>query len=753
MRPFERFSPYEFEGIVGDLLGTDRAVTYERFRRGPDLGIDLRRYGADGELEVVQCKHYLGSSLSQLRGAARAEHKRLERLDPAPSSYWFVTSQQLSPQNKSALLEDLVPWIDRPDHILGANDLEALLDSHPEVERRHVKMWLPGGTALAALLRAGTYHRSRALVTDIELDLHLYVQTNALRDAREILHREGLCLVSGPPGIGKTTLARMLLAESIHDGWEPIEISHDVSEAWDVLDPEVRQVFYYDDFLGTTTLGELEKNEDRRLISLIEQISKSGNARFLLTTREYILQQASGLYETFRRADLPHRRFLLTLEGYSRFDRALILHNHLYHSSLAPSVLEGIGDEQRYERIIDHRNFNPRLIELIVGQAIAGRELKDGEEFVARAEAVLENPTELWRTAFERQLDPAQQGILLVLLSMPSQAQLGDLETAHASYCRQQGIPVRTGLFADCLRVADDTFTSSSRPEDQILITFANPSIEDFVRSQLTPGLIESLLRSSSFFEQFQQVMRLADQADAPIDRGLVTATAIRLFDSETAEWIIHRHWDDRETRERYRRGPEIRLSHLIDLVRHGQATEELIPWVERQLESMVGVWATGDGDAWRLVDLATKLVVDEPPRAPTGWKSAIKTALINGAVQPELYRELVSYRELCPEAFTSADWSDVQSSFMSEAHDDLKWNASEFSSEDVVDEYLLAAEELGLELDSRLVNAAREEISQRIADREPDDEYDPDLWRDRVRDRESEAAEIDDLFRRLARD
>lgn len=753
MRPFERLSPYEFESIVGDLLATDRAVTYERFRRGPDLGIDLRRYDAKGDLEVVQCKHYLGSSFSQLRVAARAECHRLERLDPGPSLYWFVTSQQLSPKNKSTLLEDLEPWIDRPDHVLGANDLEALLDSHPEVERRHVKMWLPGGTALAALLRAGTYHRSRALITEIEADLRLYVQTNSLRDAREIMHREGVCLVSGPPGIGKTTLARMLLAESMHDGWEPIEISHDVSEAWEVLDPEVQQVFYYDDFLGTTTLGELEKNEDRRLISLIEHISKSGTSRFLLTTREYILQQATGLYETFRRADLPHRRFMLTLDRYSRFERALIVHNHLYHSSLAPPVLEGIADGNRYERIIDHRNFNPRLIALIVEQATAGEEPKDGEAFVAGAQAVLDNPAELWRTAFERQLDPAQQGLLLNLLFMPHEAQLGDLETAYASYCRELGVSARAGLFADCLRVLDDTFTRSSRPEDQVLITFANPSIEEFIRSRLTPGLIESLLQSACFFEQFRQLMRLAEQIDATIERALVTATAIRLFDSETADWIVHRKLDGRQTRERYRRGQEIRLSYLIDLVRDGKATDKLIPWVEAQLASMVDAWAGGKGDAWRLVQLAAKLVVDQPPHAPNGWKGAVKTALINGAVQPELYREIASYRDICPEAFTDSDWDDIRSRFVSEAHDDLRWNSSEFDSDSIIDEYVLAAEELDVELDPELVEAARDEVSQRIADRDSDEEYDPEIWRDRVRDRESEAEEIDDLFRRLVRE
>jgi len=113
-----------------------------------------------------------------------------------------------------------------------------------------VKLWLTGTTQLATLLHAGTYNRSRSLAEDILADLPRYVQSAAFPKARKLLRSERVCVIAGQPGIGKTTLARLLLADAALDNYEPIEVSSDIEEAWSVHDPDELQVFLYDDFLG-----------------------------------------------------------------------------------------------------------------------------------------------------------------------------------------------------------------------------------------------------------------------------------------------------------------------------------------------------------------------------------------------------------------------------------------------------------------------------------------------------------------------
>jgi hypothetical protein len=121
--------------------------------------VDLRHEDDDGAWHVVQCKHYLHSTMSDLRKAARGEAKKLAALPEKPASYRFVTSRRLTRDNKGALKEDLAPSIRRQRDIWGEDDLELLLGRHEEVERGHIKLWLPSSAQLQTLV---TRPRTRA---------------------------------------------------------------------------------------------------------------------------------------------------------------------------------------------------------------------------------------------------------------------------------------------------------------------------------------------------------------------------------------------------------------------------------------------------------------------------------------------------------------------------------------------------------------------------------------------------------------
>jgi hypothetical protein len=296
MPRFSALNDHDFELFIADLFRAVEDRRYEVFARGADGGVDLRHMAGDG-LHVIQCKHAVFGTVAHLVSAAKDERRNLDGLDPAPASYRFVTSRRLTAANKTKLRAELGPYVSCNADIVGEDDLRLLLGEHPEVERRHIKLWMPSSAGLQALLRAAVGSRARTLARDIERSLPLWVPIAAFNEGREMLRDHGVCVIAGVAGIGKTTLAKMLVGDAIDAGFELVVVSADIEEAWSVHDPSVRQIIYYDDFLGRTALEpRLGRNEDDRLVGFIGLAGRSATTRFVLTTREHILRHAHHIY-------------------------------------------------------------------------------------------------------------------------------------------------------------------------------------------------------------------------------------------------------------------------------------------------------------------------------------------------------------------------------------------------------------------------------------------------------------------------
>lgn len=147
---FKSLSPTEFEHLARDLLQAEWGVTLETFMEGRDGGIDNRVFTADGGTTVVQAKHYARSGYSKLLAALRKEADKVERL--APDRYVVVTSVELSPHRKSEVAALFGPT--RDGDVYGRNDLNNLLGLHPEVEKRHLALWMPSTAILEEVLDA-----------------------------------------------------------------------------------------------------------------------------------------------------------------------------------------------------------------------------------------------------------------------------------------------------------------------------------------------------------------------------------------------------------------------------------------------------------------------------------------------------------------------------------------------------------------------------------------------------------------------
>jgi hypothetical protein len=758
MRRYDNFSPHDFELFIADLLGAELGLRFETFPRGADGGVDLR-YVARGRKRphVVQCKHYAGSSFSTLHAAAKQETRRLAELNARFLSYRFVTSKSLTAANKRALADELAPWIRNENDVLGAEDLEGLLDRHPDVERRQVKLWLTGGTQLAALLHAGTIHRSQALLDEIERAMPRYVQGHIFGEARDQLRGQHVLVIAGVPGIGKTMLARMLLADAVLDGYEPIEVSADIEEAWAILDDSVKQVFLYDDFLGRTALSErFAKNEDRRLIEFMQRTARRRSSLFVLTTREYILRQAVQFYERLDQEGVDSSRFLLELPRYTTLDRARIFANHAYHSPhLTRPMRRALLKDDSYLQIINHRNYNPRTIEWITG--LSGRwDVQIGpREYVALALQTLEHPEMIWRHGFEQEIDDHGRALVLALVSLPRRVDLRHLEPAFEALCHERHLALTNRAFRRTLAALDDSFVRTWLDSDHVRGTASvaephDPSIIDFMVDFLraSPEDVRELARASVFFEQASWMWAtvgssLETQAElhAALQRNYPAAGITEVTLRMGPNSFTYRGAGTRDF--------ESRLLVLLDVARHNA---EFAAWWSEAFAARVPVWRKGGGEPESMLKLLA--AVEDRDGVDRGAAAiAAKHVLVDVTSYAQSLEWLHQLRSLSPEALPRDEWDQHVAEFETWLRDDLTSSAEDMSDSSELRFIDHVADLLGVSIDDDVWIEAEETVQRNEAERDGQIDPDPDYDRgsSRLRDLGADRREIEAIFTRLA--
>lgn len=597
MRNWRSLSDIDFEELSADLLSAELGTPVERFGRGADGGIDLRwSVGAAGD-GIAQCKHYLDSSFAQLLKAVRNEVPKVARLNP--ERYLLLTSHSLTPDQKSQIFSVFAQWMDRPSDVYSGQDLDQLLDKHVQIERKHIKMWLSSGMQLLWATNSGLVARSQALLDRVNSTISNYVGMDAFNQANTILESEGVCLIAGQPGIGKTVLAQMLIAEHLTNGFEVVEVSEDISEAWDLIDPNRPQVFFYDDFLGQLAHSErLVKNEDSRLGNFIAKVRDQKSSRLILTTREYILRDAELSY--LRLGELtPRGKYILELKQYSRTDRARILYNHAWRSKIDRNSLVELA-EGGWKRVIDHPNFSPRLIEY----ATSSEWDSSRGSWLDSFENLLNHPSELWRITFETHLNEPQRLVLFTLATFQRAVSKSVIQESYRSLLTQIGGQYSSTVFRRALKVLEGTFITIENDHAGITIRFSNPSILDFVLSEIQ-GDIETqrdLISSAAYFEQLERLWTMDTSATNVSETLNAVACRSKVLDSsvapEFARAIVRTYESNPPLAKLPNEGEkpsplEARLMFIADLPEHWRPPEQ---WFTDQATLLTQRWSEGCG-------------------------------------------------------------------------------------------------------------------------------------------------------------
>ena len=441
----------------------------------------------------------------------------------------------LSSHQKDKLVEAVSPWCQGPQDIYGCAELNELLRQHPAVVTAHFKLWISGTQVLRQVLHADVFALSNANLDAARDLISRLVVHDGVKDALEVLEQRRHLLILGNPGIGKSTLARMMMARYVAQGYEAVWTTT-VRDAWRVLgeprDGGRKLLLVLDDFLGRVRFNEskLQQDEDRSLFALLDTAARYSHLRIVLTTREYILEEAKRASGLLGERGRDMKTYTLLLKQYSDAHRARMVFNHLYFSDLPDSRLESFVASRAYRAIVSHRHFSPRVVESI-SKSANSQSLTD-DEFLEYVTKEFENPKDLWRHPFENEISPLARLLLAVLWTFGGRATIREFQSACARLQSGTAEEERQLEFEKALRQLDGNFMQigqfeASETEVGLHVSFQNPSVEEFVEQRMENdlGMLRVSVGATQFFRQISNLLEYLEAHAASMPRADVSET------------------------------------------------------------------------------------------------------------------------------------------------------------------------------------------------------------------------------------
>lgn len=485
--------PERFEDFAIDIGERIANTTFEVFSRVKDRGIDARGE-EDGEIIILQAKRY--AEYEDLKKIFKTELEKVKKLKP--DRYLFITSATLTVQNKDEILEIFKDYIKNKTDIIGKEDLDHLISKSENIDilEKYAELWLKNTHVLENILSRTLNHsineESKFQLNKIMQKEKIYAENQYFYTALNILKEKHFLLIYGDAGVGKSSLAghlcsyflkRMEKAEFIYtDSLDSLRNKYQSSK---------EQVIFLDDFWGSWKKDKNGNNADtRQLRQTIEMIEQDESKILIITSREYIFRQFEeenyGDKKIFENASIAMR-----MAEYTDLQKAKILFKQIENTSWEWNDIYQITEN--YQEIIEHVNYNPRIIEMAIDQIERTEKLKYGEIYDELLMAI-EEPEEFLNTMFYGQKEGAQI-ICILLLLFSGQMKLETLRMMFCDYIDEEGKTpdAKKEHFKDYIKQLEnamiETYRKDYEEDGDVIIVFKNSTIEESIQRYLAENV------------------------------------------------------------------------------------------------------------------------------------------------------------------------------------------------------------------------------------------------------------------------
>ncbi len=517
MLNYSNLSDVEFEYLCQDIMQRKLNVSLHKYAVGRDNGIDL----CDDSIKksiVIQVKHYINSTVSNLINTLKTEVKKVNKLNP--KQYYICCSKALSPQKVNEIYNMFSPFMDSSSNIITISDIDDFLNASEnfDILKKHYKLWIESTGILENIIHNDTFIDCEVLFSTIEKDRQVFVPTIAYYESLKLLDKRNTLFIVGNPGVGKTLTSKMLILHYAANGYK-VRYTTNTSDLQTLKknisqNPEEKEIILIDDCFGQAYF-KMKETQSNELTALIKYVGIATNKLLILNSRITIFKEAKNqCLELVSAIECDQSKvFVIDMNEISDVEKAKILYNHFYFNKVGKEYFEDIRKDRRYLSIVKHKNYNPRIIEFICNSH--RYESVEPNQYYQFIMLHLNNPKEIWRNEYENRLQKVDRILLSIIYSF------SDLETNidliqknfNKRISNESDIDITINQFEASLnRLLDGFVILVSNGKDKRL-SVANPSINDYFDSRFKENFAErNALIDNSI--HIKQIYRLTTDAE-----------------------------------------------------------------------------------------------------------------------------------------------------------------------------------------------------------------------------------------------
>lgn len=502
----------EFEYLCQDIMQEKLGVVLHRFAPGRDGGIDLAD-DVNRKNIVVQVKHYINTPVPQLMAALSREVEKVKEL--APKEYYICCSANLSPQKVNEIFQLFSQYMGSPANVITLNEIDDFLNDPANIEilKKHYKLWIESTGILNDIFNSDIFVDCETLLADIENQKKLFVQTSAFDSALKCLEKNKTLFITGNPGVGKTITSKMLVLYFAAMKYR-VRFSTNTNDLGELKkslsrNADIKEIILVDDCFGQAYFN-MKESQNAELLALINYVNASPNKLLILNSRITIYQEAKE-----RRLDLLKcfegdkcKVFVLDMNAISFVEKAKIFYNHISFSGMGNEYFAEIKRNYRYNGIIKHPNYSPRIMEFICSPN--QYKVVQPEDYYAFIMQQLNNPKEVWKDEYERRLTKVDRILLQTIYSLSDEIVSED----KVKNCFERRIACEASIdttinqYEASLSRLLDGFVHHVYRHGEKMIAMINPSVNDYLDGRLIASKLEREQLISTAFS-IQQKERL----------------------------------------------------------------------------------------------------------------------------------------------------------------------------------------------------------------------------------------------------